>query len=117
MKKKKRFKDPFAEREARRYERPIPSRELILQMIADQSGPVNLEEMIDVFGLEDERDTEAFQRRIRAMERDGQLICNRRGAYLPVDSKDLIRGRVSGHPDGFGFLIPDEGGEDRFSPW
>ena len=118
MKKKKRLKDPFAEREARRYERPIPSRELILQMISDQSGPVNLDTMVGVFGLEDERDTEAFQRRIRAMERDGQLICNRRGAYLPVDSEDLIRGRVSGHPDGYGFLIPDEGGEDLFlSGW
>ena len=48
------------------------------------------------------------------MCRDGQLICNRRGAYLPIEEADLVTGRVTGHKDGFGFLIPDDGGSDLF---
>jgi ribonuclease R len=48
------------------------------------------------------------------MERDGQLIYTRRGTYAPVDKLDLICGRVSGHRDGFGFLIPDDGSDDLF---
>ncbi|MFN2361945.1 MAG: ribonuclease R, partial [Marinobacter sp.] len=41
-------------------------------------------------------------------------ICNRRGAYLPIEEADLVTGRVTGHKDGFGFLIPDDGGSDLF---
>ena len=48
------------------------------------------------------------------MERDGQLIYTRRGTYAPVDKLDLILGRVSGHRDGFGFLVPDDGSDDLF---
>ena len=57
---------------------------------------------------------EALRRRLRAMERDGQLIYTRRGTYAPVDKLDLICGRISGHRDGFGFLVPDDGSDDLF---
>jgi ribonuclease R len=48
------------------------------------------------------------------MVRDGQLVRNRRDAYCLVNKRDLIAGRVIGHPDGFGFVKPDEGGDDLF---
>ena len=59
-----------------------------------------------------------FERRLAAMERDGQLMLNRRGALCIVDKLGLVRGRVQGHPEGFGFLVRDEGGPDLFlNPW
>ena len=64
--------------------------------------------------LRDEDTLEALRRRLRAMERDGQLIFNRRREYGLVSHMNLVRGRVIGHPDGFGFLVPDEGGDDLF---
>ncbi|MBA2491516.1 MAG: ribonuclease R [Gammaproteobacteria bacterium] len=106
--------DPFAEREARKYERPVPSREMILEIIAEQLGPLALDELLTCLDVTEPDDIEALTRRLRAMERDGQLVRNRRGGYLPVDERDLIRGRVIGHPDGFGFLKPDEGQDDLF---
>jgi ribonuclease R len=48
------------------------------------------------------------------MVRDGQLVRNRRDAYCLVNKRDLIAGRVIGHPDGFGFVKPDEGGDDLY---
>jgi len=114
MKEKKNFEDPYADREALRYEHPIPSRELILKVLAEKGHPMTLRELVDLLGLEDEKAQEALRRRLRAMERDGQLVCNRRGAYVPIDHSELVRGRVIGHPDGFGFLVPDEGGDDVF---
>ncbi|MDF9753693.1 exoribonuclease R [Pseudomonas hunanensis] len=106
--------DPEAAREAEKYDNPIPSRELILQRLADRGEPAAREQLAEEFGLYEEDQIEALRRRLRAMERDGQLIYTRRGTYAPVDKLDLICGRVSGHRDGFGFLIPDDGSEDLF---
>ncbi|MDR0280882.1 MAG: ribonuclease R [Paucimonas sp.] len=106
--------DPEAAREAEKYENPIPSRELILQHLAERGSPAAREQLVEEFGLQTEDQIEALRRRLRAMERDGQLIYTRRGTYAPVDKLDLILGRVSGHRDGFGFLIPDDGTEDLF---
>jgi ribonuclease R len=55
---------------------------------------------------------DAFQRRLRAMEREAQLMRNRKGSYILPERASLIAGRVEGHPDGYGFLIPDDGSED-----
>ena len=106
--------DPEAAREAEKYENPIPSRELILQHLAERGSPAAREQLVEEFGLTTEDQIEALRRRLRAMERDGQLIYTRRGTYAPVDKLDLILGRISGHRDGFGFLIPDDGTEDLF---
>ncbi|HAQ87736.1 MAG TPA: ribonuclease R, partial [Pseudomonas sp.] len=106
--------DPEAAREAEKYENPIPSRELILQHLSERGSPAAREQLVEEFGLSSEDDIEALRRRLRAMERDGQLIYTRRGTYAPVDKLDLVCGRVSGHRDGFGFLIPDDRSDDLF---
>jgi ribonuclease R len=106
--------DPEAAREAEKYENPIPSRELILQHLDERGSAAAREELAEEFGLVSDEQLEALRRRLRAMERDGQLIYTRRGTYAPVDKLDLILGRVSGHRDGFGFLVPDDGSDDLF---
>ncbi|MDD0844431.1 ribonuclease R [Pseudomonas sp. Gutcm_11s] len=106
--------DPEAAREAEKYDNPIPSRELILQHLSERGSPAAREELVEEFGLTTDEQLEALRRRLRAMERDGQLIYTRRGTYAPVDKLDLIRGRISGHRDGFGFMVPDDGSDDLF---
>ncbi|MFE8072715.1 ribonuclease R [Marinobacteraceae bacterium S3BR75-40.1] len=114
MAKRKVRKDPHADREAQNYDKPIYSREYILDYLKQHGAPVTHEALCELLGLKNPDDIEALRRRLIAMCRDGQLICNRRGGYLPVSEVDLIRGRVQGHRDGFGFVIPDEGGSDLF---
>jgi ribonuclease R len=105
--------DPFYERESEKYENPLPSREYIEQILGDAGHPMDVDSLFTALDiLEEER--EHFVRRLRAMERDGQLMRNRRGDYIIPDKAALIRGRVEGHPDGFGFLVPDDGSEDLF---
>lgn len=114
MKQRRPFQDPFAEREAAKYENPIPSREFILNYLEKQGEPVSYEQLVSNLELKSEYEADALKRRLRAMERDGQLIFNRRGTYALVKKIDLIAGRVQGHKDGYGFVIPDDGGEDLY---
>jgi len=111
---KAKLQDPYAEREADKYARPIPSRELILEALREQGVPLSGEEVASLVGVSEEEDLESLRRRLNAMERDGQLLRNRRDRYCVVNQTDLIAGRVIAHPDGFGFVRPDEGGEDLY---
>ncbi len=115
--KSKRINDPHAAREASRYETPLPSRELILATMAEQGVPLSVEQLYLLLDIHD-HEREIFNRRLRAMEREGQLMQNRKGALCIAEKLDLIAGVVQGHPDGFGFLVPDDktktNGEDLF---
>ena len=102
--------------EQTRYEDPIPSRELILSVLKAADGPLTVDELIGHFALVKLNQQEALGKRLGAMCRDGQLVQNRRGAFGPVDDMHLVAGRVQAHRDGFGFLIPDAGGDDLFLP-
>jgi ribonuclease R len=105
--------DPFGAREAERYEHPVPSRELILEVLNEAGVPMDEQDVSRQLDI-GKRDREAFARRIAAMERDGQIMRNRRGDLCVVEKLDLIRGRVVGHKDGFGFLQREEEGPDLF---
>ena len=103
----KRGCDPHAEREATQYEAPLPSRELVLQLLSDQGIPLSVEQVytfLDI-GFEEQ---ENFNKRLNAMEREGQIMRNRKGALCLADKIHAISGTVQGHPDGFGFLVPDD---------
>jgi ribonuclease R len=86
--------DPQAEREAARYERPIPSREFIQRFLEDAGVPRDADQIAHGLGVTDDDDKLALSRRLDAMVRDGQLVRNRRGGYGLVDRMDLIRGRI-----------------------
>ena len=107
--------DPHAARESEKYAAPIASREYILDTLRDEGAPIDLEALGERLGLVDDADaTEALRRRVRAMIRDGQLIENRRRGLVPVDAESLVAGRISAHPDGFGFVVSDEREKDVF---
>lgn len=110
----KNTQDPYSERESEKYDNPIPSREFILEILKQNNRPLTRRNISKLLGIKGEEQTEALRRRLRAMERDGQLLRNRKNAYGVLSKMNLVTGRVMGHPDGFGFLIPDEGGEDLF---
>ena len=96
--------DPFQEREAEKYANPIPSREFILDHLSKREKPANREELAQELNIEGEEQLEGLRRRLRAMERDGQLVFTRRQCYALPERLDLLKGVVIGHRDGYGFL-------------
>ena len=106
--------DPHQQREAKKYDNPIPSREFILETLTEHGAPAPFDEVASLLGLSSDDDRVALERRLGAMVRDGQLLRNRREAFCLVNKRDLVAGRVIGHPDGFGFVKPDDGGDDLY---
>lgn len=104
----RKYTDPYAKREAEKYVNPIASREHILDYLKRRKRFVSRGEIAADLGLEAPDQKEALRRRLRAMERDGQIILTRRKGYGLPSKMQLIRGRVFGHKDGYGFLIPDD---------
>ncbi|NVJ59958.1 MAG: ribonuclease R [Gammaproteobacteria bacterium] len=106
--------DPHFQREAAKYENPIPSREFIIEFLQSHPGPARFPEIMEGLGLEEESDLIALSRRLKAMERDGQVIRNRKGGYGPVAKLSLTKGAIIAHKDGFGFFTPESGGDDWY---
>ena len=101
-----RDKDPQKERELSLYENPIPSRELILEVMTEIGIPVKKNDLAIALDIK-ESELIFFEKRLRAMAREGQILINRKDILCISTKLSLIAGRVMGHPDGFGFLISD----------
>ena len=114
MARKGRKADPHAAREAANYDNPIPSREFILEQLRAADRPLDHGQVAELLGLTEDRDLDALRNRLRAMQRDGQLMVDRRGALGVVDAMNLLRCRIQGHRDGYGFAMPVAGGDDVF---
>ncbi|WP_417224054.1 ribonuclease R [Amphritea sp.] len=97
-----------------KYSNPIPGREYIMGLFDEPGKFLNREQLGKTLKLFEDEEKEALRRRLRAMERDGQLNFDPRKGYSLLTQDDLIEGTVIGHPDGFGFLSIDGPGDDLY---
>jgi len=114
MSKRQNINDPHAKREADKYANPIPSREFILEHLDSRGEPAQFNVLCRELQLDNHEACDALGKRLNAMCRAGQLICNRSGSYGLVNKMDLIKGHVMGNKDGYGFLIPEGEGTDLY---
>ncbi|PCI52662.1 MAG: ribonuclease R [Gammaproteobacteria bacterium] len=102
------FKDPHAKREAKKYEKPVASRELLLSIIEKNSPPPTYNALAKILKYQEDHLLVGLKRRLRAMENSGQLIFNKFKQYAIPEESSLVTGKVIGHRDGFGFFSPDD---------
>jgi len=97
----------------RRDNRDRMGRQEILAALAAAGRPVSEEDLARELGLDDSSRGQlpGLMERLHAK---GQVIRTRKGHWGLAERMDLIRGRVSAHPDGFGFVMPDEDGDDLY---
>jgi ribonuclease R len=116
LSKKSPITSPAVARRSRRKQGDvdIPGREQILDMLRERGVPMRADELAHALDVSGDAEREAFDGRLAAMTREGQLMTNRKGQLCVVAKLDLVTGKVQGHPDGFGFLIPDDGSPDVF---
>lgn len=109
MSKKK--SDPFAAREAAKYDRPIPSREFILSHLLQRKAPANYPTLIEELKLHSDEEQLALHRRLKAMFREKQIERLKDGYFWPAGHRILVKGRVhveKGKKNVI-WVIPDDG--------
>ena len=106
--------DPHYQREKEKYENPVASREFLMSLLKEEDRPMSFLEICTAVNAEEEDARIGIQRRLRAMEREGQVQFTRQKKYILQDQDELFRGKVIGHRDGFGFLRPEDKSGDLF---
>ncbi|GEA12780.1 ribonuclease R [Alteromonas sp. KUL49] len=106
--------DPHYQREKEKYDKPVASREYLMQVLKEAGTPLSFLDVCHVVNADDEESRIGIQRRLRAMEREGQVQFTKQKKYILQNQDELIRGRLIGHRDGYGFLRPDDKSGDLF---
>ncbi len=97
------------------YRHPVPDHESIIAALRALGVPATLDDLAARLTLRDARRRQELARRLQQLTAAGRLLCNRRDEYCLVEKLDaVVIGVVSAHRDGFGFLVPDAGGEDVY---
>ena len=100
-------KDPHFQREAKKYDNPVASREHILALFQRLQTPLNFKQVCQEFGYQSDDQLIGIKRRLRAMENAGQLIFNKFKQYALPNKANVLTGKVIGHRDGYGFFVLD----------
>ncbi|MDK2793789.1 MAG: ribonuclease [Caldanaerobacter sp.] len=92
-------------------------KERLLQLLREEDyKPSKIEEIMDMLHI-DYNQRKILEATLKEMEKEGLVFKTKRGKYALPERLGLVRGRIDGHPKGYGFLIPEEQGiKDIFIP-
>ncbi|MGK7345667.1 MAG: ribonuclease R [Candidatus Nitrospinota bacterium M3_3B_026] len=71
------------------------------------TNPLSMREIMSKLKIAPD-DRAAMRRRIRALANEGVIVRIKGNRYGLPDKMNLVTGVVQGHPDGYGFIIPDD---------
>ena len=98
------------------YNHGVPGSAEIMAEMEQRGVPLGFKALVRNFGLKGEKQRQGLQNQLKKLVRNGRLLLNRKNEYCLIKKIDAVVGKIAAHRDGFGFLIPDEGGEDIFMP-
>ncbi|MGB9808911.1 MAG: ribonuclease R, partial [Caldanaerobacter sp.] len=92
-------------------------KEKLLQLFSREDYmPSKIEEIMDMLDI-DYGQKKMLEATLKEMEKEGLVFKTKRGKYALPERLGLVRGRIDGHPKGYGFLIPeDRNMKDIFIP-
>jgi ribonuclease R len=94
---------------AKPYKHPIPNQGALIDFLTEVGKPTKVEPILSAFDLKGQRMRTLLVERLQGMVKAGQVLENRRGEFCLTAKLNLVTGKVSGHRDGFGFVIRDDG--------
>lgn len=103
-------KDPELESESKRYANPIASRQFIMEFMKHYAAPLSLSAIKKQFKIRSTSEQDAFEKRIKAMLRDGQIMQDRKDNLILATGLKLLTSQVS-HSKELGFFVTTDRGK------
>ncbi|MDH5761642.1 MAG: ribonuclease R [Nitrospinota bacterium] len=86
----------------------------ILKLLrAKTNRPMKFSELMKLFAIPEDQRRE-FRAQLKEMAAEGSVVKLRGGRYGLPDEMNLIPGVLSGHPDGYGFVVTEDDSEDIY---
>jgi ribonuclease R len=85
----------------------LEEKEILEFMLKRAYKPMTAEELQHTFQLDLTEEQDHFRRLLNRLEEEGEIVRTRANRYGVPQRMNLVRGRLQGHPKGFGFVIPD----------
>ena len=85
----------------------ITEKKILKFMKEGMTRPLKRKEMIKVLKIAFE-ERSSFRQLLKDMAHNGTIIKTKSGRYELPEKKNLVTGTLQGHPDGFGFVIPEK---------
>ena len=87
------------------YKYPIPNKNNLLEYLKNNKNPITLDELYIVFDLNDKKKKKALQKIVFDLIKNKLLLKDKNGLISVPRKKNIMKGLVSAHRDGFGFVI------------
>jgi ribonuclease R len=97
-----------------RSKAPTINADTLRELLKQAGHPVSRRRLSDMLGLDKAESDARLKPVLNDLIAAGEVVRNRRAAYGLAADMDLVRGRISAHADGFGFVMPDAGGDDLY---
>ena len=98
------------------HTRKQPGAEALLAALREMQAPAEPAELREILRVRGKAAVRAFEMLLAELEREGRVLRDRKGRVLLPRGIDAVTGTVRGHPDGHGFVVPQEGGAELFLP-
>lgn len=89
--------------------------QIVRQFIKDAGQPLRFKEIMVALGVV-KGEKAALKNALDQLVEAGELLINEGNRYTIPGQSQLVTGRLIAHRDGYGFVTPEEGGEDLFIP-
>jgi ribonuclease R len=84
-------------------------KERLLTFMRDEAyKPLTVQELEEVFQIEDASQFKEFVKVLVAMEEEGLIVRTRSNRYGVPEKMNLVRGKVTAHAKGFAFVVPED---------
>ncbi|MBA2871403.1 ribonuclease R [Anoxybacillus calidus] len=84
-------------------------KERLLTFMRDEAyKPLTVQELEEVFQIEDASQFKEFVKALVAMEEEGLIVRTRSNRYGVPEKMNLVRGKVTAHAKGFAFVVPED---------
>ena len=94
---------------------PAVDADELLAALSEAGVPLFPDELAERLGI-GRRARASLDETIARLHERGELLVDRKGRLCSVRKLDFVVGRLEGHPDGYAFLIREDGGPDVAIP-